>query len=337
MRTLISLAVGLLAFSAGAAELDMKMLNDIGKDQSRWVAHSHGAEAKECFRVVDSEGNPVTNANVRCAFKVGAGGSGFQSVYGATDTNGICTIVGICKAYMDYSVEKKGYYRSHGKVDYMATTRVPAVIDGKWQPYGETRTVELKKIKNPGVLKVPSKLIRVEATIPAYGEWMPFDLEKFDWVKPHGKGSYDDVLLRFRRRITDKWYDFAYEMDVSFTNHPFAGAVVLTKDCNSDFMTVYNADTNATYRASFNYFLERTKKSGSKSSVLDKDFYLVFRTRTTVNEDGKLKTAHYGTIHGEWSPGKSYMTFADGCFNPTPNDTNIEDGHQLREFLRQAK
>lgn len=337
MKELVVLAMFGFAFVGLAAELDRGLLDAMGEDRTRWVALSRGAEAKECFRIVDSEGNPVTNANICCAFKVSAGASGLQDVYGVTDTNGLCTIIGMCKAYMDYRVDKEGYYCSRGKVDYMETTRIPAVIDGKWQPYGETRTVELKKIKNPGVLKVPSKLIQVETSIPVYGEWLPFDLEKFDWVKPHGKGDYDDVLLRFRRRITGKWYDFTYEMDVSFTNQPFAGAVVMAKDCNSDFTTVYTADTNATYNASFNYFLEHTKKSGSKSSVLDKDFYLIFRTRTTVDEDGKLKTVHYGTIHGEWSLGESYMIFADGCFNPTPNDTNIEDGCQLREVLQRAK
>ena len=170
-----------------------------------------------------------------------------------------------------------------------------------------------------------------------YGEWLPFDDEKFDWAAPYGTGNHDDVLLRFRRRVTERWYDFTYEMDVSFTNHPFAGVVKMKKNFSSDLTTAYNADPDADFIPSLYYYLERTEKGGRKSSVLEKDSYLIFRTRTSVDDEGKLKTAHYGTIHGEWMPGKTYMSFVDGCFNPKPNDINIEDGRQLREILRHAR
>lgn len=299
--------------------------------------NSDGALAQVRIKVVDQDGGVVVGAKIWGGFTSGKRIDDYNLVDGVTDTKGEFMAQGWCNEFLRFDVRKQGYYRTEEKIFFGRSGAKPIIANGKWQPYGETRTVVLKKIKNPGVLKVPSSLIQVEVAVPVYGEWLPFDLEKFDWVKPHGEGSHDDVLLRFRRRITDKWYDFKYEMDVSFTNHPFGGAVVLAKDCNSEFTTEYNADTNAAYKASFNYFLERTKKSGSKSSVLDRDSYLVFRTRTTVDEEGRLKTAHYGAIHGEWMPGKTNMTFTDGCFNPTPNDTNIEDGHQLRELLRQSK
>lgn len=90
MKALTALVMWGSAFVALAAELDRDLLKAMGDDRTRWAALSRGAETRECFRVVDSEGNPVTNANVRCAFKVGAGGSGFQSVGGVTDVNGLC-------------------------------------------------------------------------------------------------------------------------------------------------------------------------------------------------------------------------------------------------------
>lgn len=325
MKNIIVLFV--LAFTLSCAANAGVSQNDRG----------NAALAEVRIRIVDQDGIAVPNARIWGGFTTGASINDYALVNGFTDTNGVYVAQNKCNEFLRFDVRKQGYYRTEEKIFFGRSGAKPIIANGKWQPYGETRTVVLKKIKDPGVLKVPSSLIQVEVAVPVYGEWLPFDLEKFDWVKPHGEGSHDDVLLRFRRRITDKWYDFKYEMDVSFTNHPFAGAVVLAKDCNSEFTTEYNADTNAAYKASFNYFLERTKKSGSKSSVLDRDSYLVFRTRTTVDEEGRLKTAHYGAIHGEWMPGKTNMTFADGCFNPTPNDTNIEDGHQLRELLRQAK
>lgn len=289
------------------------------------------------FRIVDDAGNPVPNVSCRGwirQFDVKGGGRSYSLT---SDANGVVAINAKCSVSFTAFFSKEGYYMSRLEPCLDADGAGSAVVDGKWQPYGETRTVVLKKIRNPGALKVPQSLIRLEVDVPAYGEWLPFDLERFDWVAPRGSGSRDDVLLRFRRRVTEKWNDFKYEMDVTFTNNPYAGVVAMKKDVKSNFTTAYNADPGADYKPTLHFFLERTPKGGSKSFVLDKDSYLVFRTRTTVDSEGKLKTAHYGTIHGDWMPGKKSMSFADGCFNPTPNDTNIEDGHQLREILRNER
>lgn len=300
-------------------------------------AYARVALAQIRFKVVDQDGVVVPDAKVWGGFTCGGGMNDYVLVDGLTNSNGEFVAQGNCNEFLRVDVTKDGYYRSEEKVFFWRTKSDPKVKDGKWQPYGETRTVVLKKIKKPGALRVPSFLVRVESTIPAYGEWIPFDLEKFDWTAPYGVGVHDDVLLLFRRRDTGRWNDFTYEMDVSFTNHPYAGVVKMEKDCSSDFVTAYNADPSANYISSFNYILERTGRGGSRMSVLEKDSYLIFRTRTSVDEKGRLKAAHYGTILGEWAPGKTYMSFADGCFNPILNDTNIEDGHQLREKLREAK
>lgn len=298
----------------------------------------NGAMAKIVCRVVDDDGVPVSNAVVHVWFSSYARPCDDVDWLADTDSNGYFIAQHRTNEQVSWLVKKDGYYQTYGKIQFRERKiEGSRVVDGKWQPYGETRTVVLKKIKNPGVITVPKCLIRVESIIPKYGEWIPFDLERFDWAAPYGGGSYDDVLLRFRRRDTGRWNDFTYEMDVSFTNHPYAGVVKMKKDSSSDFVTVYNADPSANYIPSLNYFLERTGNGGSRFSVLEKDSYLIFRTRTSVDEKGRLKTAHYGTILGEWMPGKNYMSLADGCFNCNPNDTNIEDGHQLREILRNAK
>ena len=324
MKPLFALAVCILVFSAVAAELDMNLLKAIGNDRTRWAAHSHGAETRECFRVVDSGGKPVTNANVRCAFKVGVGASGLQDVYGVTDTNGLCTINGMCKAYMDYSVAKDGYYCSHGKVDYMETTRVPAVIGGKWQPYGETRTVVLKQIRQPqdmlGVDCPPQRKIRI------YDEWLGVDLAKGDFVPPVGNGCEPDMLVRFHL-AGEMPYDWSIRMDVSFTNSPYAGAYRLKMDNWSDMKSVYQADTNATYLSelSFRHAREKGKRTPNMEK-LGKDEYLVFRTRTKVDGGGKLLSARYGKLYGPW-----HFEDAGGFrihkvfLNRNDNDVNLED------------
>ena len=80
MKALAVLVTWGSAFVALATEFDRDLLKAMGKDQTRWIAHSYGAEARESFRVVDSGGNPVTNANVRCAFKVAAGANAVDGV-----------------------------------------------------------------------------------------------------------------------------------------------------------------------------------------------------------------------------------------------------------------
>ena len=62
--------------------------------------------------------------------------------------------------------------------------------------------------------------------------------------------------------------------------------------------------------------------------------YLVFRTRTRVDEQGHLTGAHYGKILGRWMSDTEFMILSDGCFNPIENNINIEDGTSLRAVLR---
>lgn len=336
MKTLFALVVSILAFLAVAAELDMDMLKAIGNDRTRWVAHSRGAETRECFRVVDNDGMPVTNANVRCAFKVGTGASGLQDVYGVTDTNGLCTINGMCKAYMDYSVVKDGYYCSHEKVDYMETTRVPAVIDGKWQPYGETRTVVLKRIKNPYAVKVFNEKCH-RHDIPIFGQWIGFDFEYGDWTPPYGDGRFEDVLLRFKADVRKRRIDYTYVMDVCFTNNPHGGAYLKKGDAWSDLRTEHLADTNASYRSVWSFTAESIADQPVRCSYLDHDSYLVFRTRTRVDEKGKLVGAHYGKVRGIWRSTQKEMLLNDGCFNPVENDPNIEGDRTLFYKLKNNK
>ena len=130
MKVLFVLASVILAITSRSAGDDLLAMRAIADDQTRWVAHSKGAEAKECFQVVDPEGGPVVDAKVRCTFWLGGGHSGWRDVCGVTDTNGLCAIIGMSRANLEYFVAKDGYYQSHGKVDYINTRSVPAVVDG---------------------------------------------------------------------------------------------------------------------------------------------------------------------------------------------------------------
>lgn len=302
-------------------------------DQTKVMGNIHGAKAKECFRVVDQDGNPVGGAHFRGAFVLD-GWNDYQRVEGVSNTNGEFVAEGKSKDRFHYRITKDGYYKTSGDILYLSTKASPAVVDGKWQPYGQQRDVVLKRQVKPARNVVPNVSLRLSISIPECDKWMGFDLEKFDWVNPNGKGKHEDVLIKFGQRITDKWYDFTYRMDVCFTNNLFAGAIIKKKDAWSELETEHCANTNANYVSEF-HFIQESRGDGKKIyNLLDADSYMIFRTRTSIDEQGRLKEAHYGAIHGGWFPDKNRMDIQDVCFNPIPNDPNIEDGHLLRELLR---
>lgn len=108
-----------------------------------------GALAKVRIKVVDQDGVIVPGAKIWGAFTTGSGFNDYALVDGVTDTNGVFVARNRCNGRLRFDVRKEGYYRTEENVRFWDAKKDPTVIDGKWQPYGETRTVVLKKIKAP--------------------------------------------------------------------------------------------------------------------------------------------------------------------------------------------
>lgn len=294
-------------------------------------ARTFGALAKECLRVVDDEGKPVVGATIWGGLQTGGSLDDFIPIRGTTDTNGEYVIEGKCTDRMRCDISKDGFYKSEFLVtDYCYKH---SLDDGKWQPYGTTNKVILRDIRNLGTLLVPSGSPRSACRweIPVWGRWIGFDMELFDWVQPFGNGKHDDVLLMFQADVKDPIFDICHTMSVCFTNTPYGGAYVCQKEKLSDFQIDYMADTSKEYKNNF-FFVRERKADGTRCfNNLPKDSFLVFRTRTKVDEKGNLVSAHYGAISGEWAFGSETMRMDDVCFNPVENDTSIEDGFFLRK------
>lgn len=304
----------------GAVEAQ-ESLRRISEDGTRWVAHAQGARAEEKFCVVDEDGVAVSGAKIAGAFGLA---SGIRRAFsGETDTNGCFSVCGISSDGFWFRVMKDGYYSSRGEKVYVDTKEVPAVKDGKWQPYGEVHNIHLKKVHNP------VKLVRTSSQryfpYPPLDEWVGFDFEKMDWVSPVGRGNFSDMLVRISRREENE-----YLMDVSFTNNPFAGVYEMKCDEASDMKTVYVADTNHVY-ASSKHYSRRLKSSSEDKCELEDGQYLVFRTRTSVDNAGRVSSCHYGVIFGNWRfCEKGGMTLKRIIFNLNENDANLEDSEIAR-------
>ena len=289
----------------------------------------NGAVAKYVYRVVDDEGIPVSNATAHIWFKSYGRPQDEAGWVAETDTNGIFVAEHRLNEKFSVGIDKEGYYHTHDEINYFgmsAEMRLSIVKDGKWQPYGEERTVVLKKIRNPIQI---GELGRCSVPVPAYDKWVGFDLEQRKWTPPYGDGKYSDVLLKFGRELVHGQFDYKMTMEVSFTNNPYAGFYQLKDDGFSERKTVYNADPHMEFSASISYIQERHPNSPRNDNRLDDDSYLIFRTRTKTDDDGKLISAHYGIICGRWSFFSSMLS-RGYLFNPTPNDTNLEDAETAR-------
>ena len=310
-----------------------------GEVDQAWVrALNDGAKAKLVLHVVDQDRKPVADARVRCGFWRNYSDGGFLEFDLTTDSEGYCVVEGKCTGRFIWHVSKEGYYNSSGKWGLSDTKSIPKVVRGKWQPYGERRDILLKKMIAPFKASVPQPpgMTRLRRNIPVFGQWLPIDLSKLDWLPPYGNGKQADALIICNKRMKNFINDFEFSMTVSFTNNPYAGFYKIKKDLESEYQWEYSADSNAVFSATYQYVLKRDGAT-EKREELGEDECFVFRTRTKVDDSCNLMAAHYGVIAGSFCMGSSCIFLGDICFNETPNDTNIEDGYYLRKKVQRAK
>lgn len=325
MNVGISVCVASCALAIASLPFDGKMEDAI----------RYGAMAKVVYRVVDDEFVPVSNAIAHVSFRSYGRHQDDADWCAFTDVNGMFVVEHRTNDSLDCGIDKGGYYHSHDRILFRDRPGLERMVeDGKWQPYGEVRTIILKRVKNPVELR--GVKYASQRRYPEIGRWAGMDLERYDWCPPYGHGEHADVLIRFQRNSLDEGYEKV--MDVCFTNNPYAGMYVMRKTGASDCPIGYFADTNAEYHAVMSYCVKKDKMT-LVQKTLDRDHYLVYRTRTKVDDDGRLVEAHYGVLSGEWRFfEKGGMKINQVLFNPIPNDTNLEDVETMRRSrLRRAQ
>ncbi len=297
-------------------------------------ARANGALAKECLYIVDQNGVAVSGANLWGGLQTGDGYNDFIPIRGISNTNGEYVIEGKCTNRIRCDITLDGYYASVFELADYGHTHSNG--NGRWLPYGSKRVIVLNKILDPMPLCCHNS--RISFKIPVYNEWVGFDCERFDFVRPHGQGQEKDMMLRFTLDNTSR-DDYHMTMEVSFTNNPYAGIYELARNKSSELESVYHADTNAFYQQSIVYRFDRFPgKVPRYTQQLTSQNYLVFRTRTRVDADGRLVSAHYGKIYGDWNfVGPGGMSMELCAFNPTPNDTNLEDSYTAERSLKRQQ
>ena len=286
-------------------------------------ARRHGARARIVLRCVDQDGQVVSNATVMSGVSLDGNPETTTQVNGKTDTNGCFVVYGKSNGELGYYCKRAGYYNTC-ETKHLDQFPGAFVSDGRWQPYGATNTVVLKRKVNPVAMCVrPNREGLTPLVPPSRNEYIGFDLEKGDWVNPHGKGIHADLNVKYEYeagRIPVLHYRGA--VFFAFTNK-FDGAYVMKKDSFSVFGSGYQADTNAVYRQEIAFVYDRLSGTLKENSKFPASDYLVLRTRSKTDDKGNLLSANYAKIYGPISAGSGgiYMGF---YFNPNENDPNLE-------------
>lgn len=289
-------------------------------------ARRHGARARIVLRCVDQDGQVVSNATVMSGVSLDGNPETTTQVNGKTDTNGCFVVYGKSNGELGYYCKKAGYYNTC-ETKHLDQFPGAFVSDGRWQPYGATNTVVLKRMVNPVAMRVAS-LDGKNHNIPAVAKEIGFDLFENDWIAPDGKGKYADLYVLFDWDGT-KYQNYTGSALTLVFKGPYSGIYKVATDGFSEFRSPYHADTNAAYATKIEFRHIRGKSfSDSFNGQLKGTECLILRFRTKVDENGSLISSHYAKIYAPMmfgyaleTPGSMEMR----CYlNPNANDPSLE-------------
>ena len=300
-----------------------------------------GAKAKIVFKVADEEGTPVPGAEISAGLFLWS--TDHNAVNGKTDREGVLVVRGVTVGVVRYSVNKAGYYYTHGNF-YIPKLPGASLKDGKWQPYGMEQKVVLKRIRNPIPMYAHPEIYRYDYFFPKLNTTYGFDAFKMDWIQPFGTGEHVDLLFEFTG------IGFECNTNQLFNGNLLKGTLTMTwadQECgfypasieDSGLKSPHHADSNQTFMTSitlkkqFDINRKIVNLDASERITNMEEKCLVFRVRPRFSPDGKRIGVHYGKIYlpvvftdlypSESNKGAARLNI-NIYTNPTENDTNLE-------------
>ena len=284
-------------------------------------ALTKGASARVRLCVQDERGVPITNANIRATL---ANREADYSMHGLTDTNGVYVVSGNTTGdYLQFLVSKAGYYDSWEKMSYIEMGKEHEVVNGKWQPFEANHIIVLRRVQNPTALKIGNGNFVLTKQL---NYWLGFDIQKHDFVYPHGTGKVTDFEVKID--WNGKWYPDYTGMGIELRfSTPYSGFYELPVNPASKFKGPYSADAEKAFCQKAAFDEQVVNPTQRIRHPFDENKCWVVRSRCKVGEKGKLISANYSVINkisfcGKYD-GRGGVRIT-GAFNPTPNDTNLE-------------
>jgi hypothetical protein len=284
------------------------------------VSCQKGHTAKFTVRLTNDAGTPVSGYHVRASiFDKTKSDLKKKDVWAETahetDKSGLANFE------MQSWDGKVGFNLSQGLTGEFYRTVAPIfkfqrVENGRWFPDNPMIDIVLKRKRNPIAMYAKNLTSEGGAAlrIPARDLAFAYDFVIGDWIPPNGKGVNGDIVFQYSFQ-QEASGDSRRVIRITFTN-PQDGLVIFDADQwhGSKLTSDYLAPESG-YRPLFE--MKRTIVKGvvTDERSLERNYY--FRVRTKVNSDGKIVSANYGKIYGDFM----YFTY---YFNPIPNDRNVE-------------
>jgi hypothetical protein len=286
------------------------------------VAHP----SKFTVQMTDEKSVPISGAPLKSAtFSHWEPGEGFGTdvadvIDAVTDEEGLAVFDHRSKtgSFTIYAMPLKGFYGSTG-----SHFKFKEVVAGRWTPENPTIPYLLKRKRNPIPLHAKTYVIN-HTTIPKKNFGCAYDLERGDWVAPHGKGVTSDIVFHLEVRRDNGDYDNDCTLTLNFSNEG-DGLINSPKPLNegSELRLDYLApDEGYKSTLSVRAFTDPAAKVRHEGFERTQNYFL--RVRTERDEDGQVVRANYAKVHGDfefWFTGDMRFTY---YFNPTPNDRNLE-------------
>ena len=280
------------------------------------------------FHVTDYDDNPLPDVNIKY-YTDGKLIAPYAStkrkrMFCKTEQDGKASDRFLCwDGEVDCYFKKDGYYPvsvrrvSYGSNYDIETDRTTFATNR------QSVAVKMKPIRNP-VKMVHHTGRKWTIKMPANkGEW-GFDLEKFDWTAPFGKGEIADFMITFELNETEdaRWVDGCLRFV-----QPGAGAYVKKMDSCLPFPIDHEVNTNETFATRFDFSWHHDKKKTtraySEKNIVEKDEYLVIRSRVKLDDKGNVEKANYSHVQGAMGLGL-WFVIPHCYFNPRVNDLNLE-------------
>ena len=281
------------------------------------------AQTQYTVRVIDAEtGIPITNATVQTTFLQkrdpwGTGKGKENRVEKSVDENGEAVLTGrTIQKGEGATAFAEDYYSD---IESFRFTGKNLALN-RWEPWNPTIEVKMRPKKNP--VPMVCKSVEWEFKIPKYNTPVGIDLERGDWVQPYGKGLVSDMMIEI---IPFDPPEKGSQCRITFPNpqdgiqeHEFEWP-------SSEFKWPYLAPTNGYMNMlERNYVLNFPKVANAPKHTMKKDVKYIIRTRTQIDDDGKIISACYGFFPREirFIPkGEFNFTY---YFNPVPNERSME-------------
>ena len=265
------------------------------------------------FTVTDSSGVPVPEALVEASLP------GPGNATATTDASGTVILDLSAGATLHLHVSKDGYYASGGEIwtggiyrndeGRMVARELPDAFD-----------IVLKPVLDP----VPMTVTRFRGRLPAARGIVGFDLERGDWLEPHGSGRVADLL--FHVHVDHGQPGPSGMLTILFTNkgdgiQPFRAARPYSTEFGSNLAPPHQAPLNG-YRPSLTRAFREEAGESFRQDARSSQNYLI-RTRTIIDAGGAIRQACYGWIEGEVlfdprGPDGPQLAFT-AFFNPDPH------------------